>query len=61
MRIWNVLTKRADMVLAQHTDAIACVKWGGEGLIYTASRDKTIKVWDDQVRLIIVLSILIFN
>jgi ribosome assembly protein 4 len=21
------------------------VKWGGEGLLYTASRDRTIKVW----------------
>jgi ribosome assembly protein 4 len=23
-----------------------CVKWGGNGFIYTASRDKSIKVWD---------------
>lgn len=26
---------------------ITNVKWGGEGLIYTASKDKTIKVWAD--------------
>lgn len=34
------------MTLSQHTDAVSCVKWSGEGLIYTASRDKSIKVWD---------------
>ena len=28
-----------------HADSIECVKWGGEGLIYTASRDRTVKVW----------------
>lgn len=46
VRIWNVLTKRCEIVLSQHKDAITTVKWGGEGLIYTASRDKTIKVWE---------------
>jgi WD40 repeat protein len=25
--------------------SITCVKWGGQGLIYTASQDTTIKVW----------------
>ena len=28
-----------------HTDSVECVKWGGSGLLYTASRDRTIKVW----------------
>ena len=28
-----------------HSSSIEQVKWGGEGLIYTASRDRTIKVW----------------
>lgn len=31
--------------LSQHTKNITCVKWGGEGLIYTCSQDTTIKVW----------------
>lgn len=22
-----------------------CIKWGGQGLLYSASRDRTIKVW----------------
>lgn len=28
-----------------HTQAVSCVRWGGTGLIYTASHDRTIKVW----------------
>jgi ribosome assembly protein 4 len=24
---------------------VECLKWGGEGLLYSASRDRTIKVW----------------
>ena len=28
-----------------HTSCVTCVKWGGEGLIYTASQDRTIIVW----------------
>ncbi|XP_076245674.1 notchless protein homolog 1 isoform X2 [Calliopsis andreniformis] len=28
-----------------HTKSVTCVKWGGNGLIYSASQDRTIKVW----------------
>lgn len=45
VRVWNVRTQRADVILSQHTDAVSVVKWSGEGLLYTASRDKTIRVW----------------
>jgi len=44
-KIWNVRTGRCDATLAGHLDSVECVKWGGEGLIYTASRDRTIKAW----------------
>jgi ribosome assembly protein 4 len=27
-----------------HSDSVESVKWGGAGLLYTASRDRTIKV-----------------
>ncbi|KAL7488978.1 hypothetical protein ACHAW6_014557 [Cyclotella cf. meneghiniana] len=47
-KIWNVRTKRCEATLAGHSDSIESVKWGGEGLIYTASRDRTIKVWNAQ-------------
>ena len=45
-KIWNVRTKRCEATLAGHLDSIECIKWGGENLIYTASRDRTIKVWN---------------
>lgn len=45
VRVWNVRTGQCLSVLAQHTASIECCKWGGEGLLYTASRDRTIKVW----------------
>ncbi len=44
-KIWNVRTRKCEATLAGHLDSIECVKWGGEGLVYTASRDRTIKVW----------------
>ncbi|KAL9184680.1 hypothetical protein ACHAXT_012650 [Thalassiosira profunda] len=45
-KVWNVRTKRCEATLAGHMDSIESVKWGGEGLIYSASRDRTIKVWN---------------
>lgn len=32
--------------MSAHSAAVTCVKWGGIGFIYSASQDKTIKVWD---------------
>ncbi|KAL0734515.1 hypothetical protein Bca4012_010725 [Brassica carinata] len=29
-----------------HTLAVTCVKWGGDGIIYTGSQDCTIKMWE---------------
>jgi len=44
-RVWNARTGRCEMTLTGHGDSVECVKWGGEGFIYTASRDKNIMVW----------------
>ena len=33
------------MSLTSHTMSVKCLKWGGSGLIYSASQDRTIKVW----------------
>lgn len=39
--------------LAGHTSTVTCVRWGGggasgnpQGVIYTASQDRTIKLWN---------------
>jgi ribosome assembly protein 4 len=38
------------MTMCSHTKAVTCVKWGGEGRLYSASRDTNINVWDAKVR-----------
>ena len=45
-KIWNIRTRKCEVTLSGHLDSVESVKWGGEGLIYTASRDRTIKVWN---------------
>ncbi len=44
-KIWNVRTQQCILTLSGHTDSVECVRWGGEGFLYTGSRDRTIKVW----------------
>lgn len=48
VRVWDVARRQVDFVLGGHTASVNCVRWGGEGAIYTASSDRTIKVWNDQ-------------
>ncbi|CAI9106775.1 OLC1v1005994C2 [Oldenlandia corymbosa var. corymbosa] len=45
-RIWDATSRRCLIVLTGHTLAVTCVKWGGDGVIYTGSQDCTIKVWE---------------
>lgn len=45
VRIWDVNVGIIDKVLGGHTAAVTVVRWGGNGLIYTASKDRTIKVF----------------
>ncbi|GAB9466080.1 hypothetical protein Gpo141_00003465 [Globisporangium polare] len=45
IKVWNARTGRQVASLSGHTDSVECIKWGGEGLLYSASRDRTIKVW----------------
>ncbi|KAI5810176.1 WD40-repeat-containing domain protein [Peziza echinospora] len=46
IRIWDANIRRIITTLSGHGAAVSCVKWGGTGLIYTASHDKTVKIWD---------------
>lgn len=45
IRVWNIRNGTCETTISGHTDSVECVKWGGTGLIYTCSRDRTIKVW----------------
>ncbi|KPJ08536.1 Notchless protein-like 1 [Papilio machaon] len=45
VRIWDTVTSLTILSLTGHSKAVTSVKWGGNGLIYTSSQDRTIKVW----------------
>lgn len=46
VRIWDIPAKRCLVSLSGHTAGVTCVKWGSSGLVYSASQDRTIKVWE---------------
>jgi ribosome assembly protein 4 len=50
VRIWNTLTRKLEFVLTGHAASVNVVRWGGEGVIYTGSSDRTVKVWASDVR-----------
>ena len=45
VKIWNITAGNCETTISGHSDSIEAVRWGGNGLIYTASRDRTIMVW----------------
>ena len=45
VRVWNCRTGLLQFVISGHKDSIESIRWSGQGLIYTASRDRTIMVW----------------
>lgn len=47
IRVWDSATYRCLFSFSNHTMVVTAVRWGGEGLIYSASRDTTICVWSD--------------
>ncbi|KAJ3010944.1 UNVERIFIED_CONTAM: hypothetical protein HDU68_001882, partial [Siphonaria sp. JEL0065] len=46
IKIWNAQTRQVLMTMSGHTGPVTCIKWGGTGLLYSASRDKSVRVWD---------------
>ena len=48
VRVWNTSTRKLDFVLTGHAASVNVVRWGGEGVIYTGSSDRTVKVWSGQ-------------
>eukprot|EP00493_Phyllostaurus_siculus_P026015 UN26360 len=45
LKIWNI-SSRTSQSLSGHENTVQCVRWGGEGFIYSSGRDRVIKVWD---------------
>jgi len=45
VRVWDVVLAQCIRSLTSHTASVTSVRWGGSGLIYSASQDRTIKVW----------------
>ncbi|KAI6101288.1 quinon protein alcohol dehydrogenase-like superfamily [Pisolithus sp. B1] len=51
VRVWSSLTRKLEYTLGGHTASVNVVKWGGggkggRGVLYTASSDRTVRVWD---------------
>lgn len=57
MRVWSLSTRRTLFTLGGHTASVNVVRWGGgaagdqgvqdgTGILYTASSDRTIRMWD---------------
>jgi len=47
IRIWDTVLCKSLIIMTSHQQSVTCIRWGGEGLIYSASQDRTIKVWRD--------------
>ena len=45
VRVWSLPTRTCQMVLSGHTGGVTCMRWGGQGRLYTGSQDRTVKVW----------------
>ena len=45
IRIWDTVTHHTSITMSQHISAVTCIRWCGDGLLYSSS-DKTIKIWD---------------
>lgn len=45
VRIWDSVLCHTVLTISGHLKGVTVVKWGGSGLVYTASQDRTIKVW----------------
>lgn len=48
VRIWDCVVGQCLRSLTSHTASVTCLRWGGGNLIYSASQDRTIKVWRAQ-------------
>ncbi|KAK3110162.1 ribosome assembly, partial [Teratosphaeriaceae sp. CCFEE 6253] len=45
VRIWDAISGHTDLALTGHKGSVTCVKWGGAGWLYTASQDRSVRIW----------------
>lgn len=45
IRIWDTVLQRCELVLSGHSMSVTCIKWSANGLLYSASQDRSVKVW----------------
>jgi ribosome assembly protein 4 len=45
IKVWNIRTATCLTTICGHSDSVEAIRWAGTGLIYSCSRDRTIKVW----------------
>jgi ribosome assembly protein 4 len=51
VRVWSLTNRRTEYTLGGHTACVNVVRWGGampSGVLYTASSDRTVRIWDAQ-------------
>ena len=45
IRVWDVPRRATQFIMSGHTLAVTCVKWGGDGVIYSGYELHTMKGW----------------
>lgn len=48
IKIWRADTRKCVLSLSGHAQSVTCIRWGGEGFIYSGSQDRTIRLWETQ-------------
>ena len=52
VRVWDTVSRLSVYTLGGHTASVNVVRWGGggsankSGVLYTASSDRSVRVWD---------------
>jgi ribosome assembly protein 4 len=48
LRIWDILKQKCLISMTYHTHTVKNVRWGGHGLIFSASADCSIRIWSSE-------------
>lgn len=48
VKVWDVIQRTCQYTYSSHTDAVAAVRWAGDGTIISGSRDRTIRLWSSK-------------